>query len=94
MASLDVILMTVIMEGLEMDQYLEIFVHEGEVVHTFIKNNWLSTLTLGWNPWFTEENPYVEIRGANNLENEQLIEDLKQYMQHRKIEYQVVECLF
>lgn len=94
MASLDVRLTTVITEGLEMDQYLEVFVYEGEVVHGLIKNNWLSTLTLGWNPWFTEENPYIEVRGEDNSENKQLIEDLKQYMQHRKINYKIVECLF
>jgi len=91
MASLDVRLTTVIMEGLEMDQYLEVFVHEGEVVHAFIKNNWLSTLTLGWNPWFTENDPYVEVRGKNTSENKQLIEDLKQYC---KIDYKVVDHLF
>ncbi len=94
MASLDVRLTTVIMRGLEVDQYLEVFTHDGEVVHAFIKNNRLSTLTLGLNPWFTEEEAYIVVRGENNAVNKQFVQDLKQAMQQRKIEFEVVDELF
>lgn len=93
MASIDVRLTTVIMEDLEMDQYLVVYVQEGEVVDVLIKNNWLSTLTLGWNPSFTEEDPYVEIHGEDNPLNKHLIEDLKCYMKYRKFDYKVIDQL-
>ena len=89
---LDEIITLVSMKELEENQYLDVFVCEGEIIHTIPRERWMGYLTMGISNYFTK--PYVDVTGYDNNQNREVIDRLRQEMVLRGIPYTLHNSLY
>lgn len=89
---LDEMLTLVIMEDLDENQYLDVFIYEGEIKHAIPRDRWLGYFTLGFSTYFTE--PYITVTGSDNDQNREVLERLTQQMHHRGITYKIHNAFY
>jgi len=89
---MDEMLTLVIMEELEENQYLDVFIREGEIIHAIPRERWMGYLTLGISNYFTE--PYVVVVGYDNDQNREVVDRLRQEMVRRCIPYTLHNSLY
>ena len=88
--SMDARMAKVISENLENGSYLEIYLHDGELVHVNIKENWTSMFTFGVVGW---GEPYLYVVGERNESNEALLEEIREMLSGKKSGYVVEDHL-
>jgi hypothetical protein len=74
--SLDQRLTKIIANQLDNDEYLEIFLEDGDVVDVNLQSSWYSTLTLGLGNYIYSDEPYIIIQGKATSENLKTFKEL------------------